>query len=90
MAHSGIGIGRYYYLTYEDIIGIIGVKGGLLPNSNIDNWISEFPGFKQFIMSNTRLFSEIKPSKDRTVGDAEWNQIVKRLHLEADEGTSTG
>lgn len=50
-----------------------------MPSSNIDQWISEFPLQRDFIINNQRLFEDIRPPRNLQIGDEQWKMLTQSL-----------
>ncbi len=48
-------------------------------HSNIDQWISEFPKQRKYILLNQRLFALIRPPQNITIGEEQWRQATVSL-----------
>lgn len=50
-------------------------------NTNIDEWISEFPHMREVIICRhfNYLFAKTQPVKGKRIGDQEWEQMTKQI-----------
>jgi hypothetical protein len=57
------------------------LKGEILEDPNLDEWISEYPEQKRFILSPFMysFFSTTRPPRGKRIGETQWNRIIAQL-----------
>ena len=61
-------------------------------DSNIAEWVSQFPTFSEFIQRNRDTFSLFPPARNESeVSEGQWERVVSQItERNLESGTSTG